>query len=110
MSTVHPKVDRLIFQCSKSKDCKKIFSQPFQLKLHEKRHDMLNPKQDISCDQCHDNGTPPCKRFMSLNQLRSHEKAAHKNSITFNSAQNMFENNCTEDKDLSSNRSKDLRN
>ena len=104
MSTAHPKLDRLIFQCTKSRNCKKTFSQPFQLKLHEKRHSMLNPKQDISCDQCHDNGTPPCKRFISLNQLRSHHKEAHNNVISFNSAQNMFENNSTQDEDLSSNR------
>ena len=107
MSTVHPKRDRLMFKCTKTKNCKKIFSQPFQLKLHEKRHDMLNPKQDFSCGQCHDNGTPPCKRFMSLNQLRSHQKEAHNlysNIITFDSAQNMFENNYTQDEDLTSNR------
>ena len=84
--------------------CKKTFSQPFQLKLHEKRHSMLNPKQDISCDQCHDNGTPPCKRFMSLNQLKSHQKEAHNNAITFKGGQNMFENSCNQDEHLSSNR------
>ena len=38
MSTIHPKKEKLIYKCTKSKDCKKVFSQRYRLTIHEKSH------------------------------------------------------------------------
>ena len=52
MSTIHPKKEKLIHKCSKSKKCSKAFSQPYQLKMHEKIHQSDDQNRDDSIEEC----------------------------------------------------------
>ena len=69
MSTVHPKKDKLIFQCSKSKKCNKTFPQRFQLKVHEKSH-VSNMNEIFSSNNCDETGNKSIKRISTERQLR----------------------------------------
>ena len=79
MSTVHPKKEKLLFKCTKSKNCSKIFPQSFQLKVHEKSHLSSLKGGEFSSNNCDNIGNQTIKRFSTKSRLQIDRNCVHKN-------------------------------